>query len=73
MDLHTFLLTTGRRQELAARLGVSANYLWQLSVKYRGRKPGATLARRIHEETLGVVSLQELRPDVFGEATNPHS
>jgi len=67
MDLHTFLKTTGRRAELADRLGVSPNYLWQLSVKYRNRQPGAALARRIHEETLGVVALEELRPDIWGD------
>lgn len=65
MDLQTFFKTTGRRAELAARLGKTPNYLWQLAVRYRGRKPSAELARRIHEETLGVVSLKELRPDIW--------
>lgn len=50
---------------MAARLGKTPNYLWQLAVRYRGRKPSAELARRIHEETLGVVSLKELRPDIW--------
>lgn len=66
MDLHTFLMTTGKRRELAARVDVSPNYLWQLAVRYRGRKPSPALAKRIHDETLGVVSLHSLRPDVWG-------
>lgn len=67
MDLQTFFKTTGRRQDLATRLGVSANYLWQIAVKHNGRKPSPRLARRIHEETLGVVTLESLRPDVWGD------
>lgn len=70
MDLQTFFKQTGRRQELADRLGVSANYLWQIAVNYDNRKPGVTLARRIHEETLGVVTLESLRPDVWGSSPN---
>lgn len=68
MDLHTFFKTTGRRKDLAKRLGVSPNYLWQLSVRHDDRKPSPALARRIHEETMGVVTLKSLRPDIWGQA-----
>jgi DNA-binding transcriptional regulator YdaS (Cro superfamily) len=70
MDLQTFFLTTGRRQELADRLAVSPNYLWQIATGYHGRKPSPKLAKRIHEETLGVVTLESLRPDVWGNEKN---
>jgi DNA-binding transcriptional regulator YdaS (Cro superfamily) len=66
MDLQTFFQTTGARQELAKRLKVSPNYLWQIATHYHGRKPSPRLARRIHDETLGVVTLESLRPDVWG-------
>ena len=66
MDLHTFLLQTGKRAELAERVGVSPNYLWQVAVNYQDRKPSTALARRINKETLGVVTLESLRPDVWG-------
>jgi len=73
MDLHTFLKTTGKRRELAARVGVSPNYLWQLAVRYRDRQPSPALAKRIHDETLGVVSLHSLRPDVWGVEFDNHN
>ena len=73
MDLQTFFKTTGRRLDLAKRLGISPNYLWQLAVKHDGRKPGPALARRIHEETLGVVTLESLRPDIWGDAEQHNS
>ena len=68
MDLQTFLKTTGKRQELAARLGISANYLWQIAAGNAGRRPSPKLARRLHEETLGVVTLESLRPDIWGDS-----
>ena len=67
MDLQTFFQQTGKRQELADRLSVSPNYLWQIATGYRGRKASPRLARRINEETLGVVTLESLRPDVWGK------
>lgn len=66
MDLQTFFKTTGSRQELAKRLGVSPNYLWQIAVRNQDRKPSVGLAKRIYAETLGVVTLESLRPDVWG-------
>jgi transcriptional regulator with XRE-family HTH domain len=66
MDLQTFLKKTGKRQELAGRLGISKNYLWQVATGNAGRRPSPKLAKRIHEETLGVVSLETLRPDIWG-------
>lgn len=69
MDLQTYFKTTGSRKLLAQRVGVSPNYMWQLSVGNAGRKPSPALARRIHEETLGAVDLASLRPDIWGTTT----
>jgi DNA-binding transcriptional regulator YdaS (Cro superfamily) len=66
MDLQTFFKTGGSRQALASRLGITPNYLWQIAVRNNGRQPSVTLAKRIHEETLGAVTLESLRPDVWG-------
>jgi DNA-binding transcriptional regulator YdaS (Cro superfamily) len=72
MDLHTFFSQGGSRQALADQLKVSPNYLWQLATsnpKYK-RQPGVKLAKRIHEATLGAVSLETLRPDVWGNESS---
>lgn len=50
---------------LAKAAGTKAVYLMQI---VRGvRQPSPKLARRIHEETNGVVTLGSLRPDIWGE------
>jgi DNA-binding transcriptional regulator YdaS (Cro superfamily) len=50
--------------ELASRVGVSQGFISQLA---RGARPiPPALCRRIEEATGGVVTRQELRPDVFG-------
>lgn len=65
MNLHQYLLKTGKRAALATQLGVSKNYLWQIAVRYDGRQPSPILAKRIHEAT--GVPLATLRPDVWGK------
>lgn len=72
MDLQTFFKSGGSRQQLADQLDVSPNYLWQIATsnsKYK-RQPGVKLAKRIHEATLGVVTLESLRPDVWGNESS---
>lgn len=72
MDLQTFFKSGGSRQALADHLDVSPNYLWQLATtndKYK-RQPSVKLAKRIHEATLGVVTLESLRPDVWGNESS---
>lgn len=70
----------GRRSELAARLGCSPDYLWQVAVGFqpkgavRPKRPGPKLARRIEEETKAMgtaarkrwtVRKESLRPDLW--------
>jgi DNA-binding transcriptional regulator YdaS (Cro superfamily) len=72
MDLDTFFKSGGSRKALADQLKVSPNYLWQIATRnptYK-RQPGVTLAKRIHEATLGVVTLESLRPDVWGNESH---
>ena len=65
MNLKTYISDSSRKQALAAALNTSIEYLWQLSVAWRGKKPSPALARRIRDATAGEVSLHELRPDVW--------
>lgn len=66
MDLNTYFKEKGRRGELAASLGLSAAYLWQLASGWDERKPSPQLALRIEEATGGDVTRHDLRPDIFG-------
>lgn len=70
MRLHEFIADRSRRASLAAACGTTPDYLWQVATGWRGRKPSPRLARLVHKETHGLVTLQSMRPDVFGEAAN---
>jgi hypothetical protein len=64
--LHPFWmqLTPAQREQLAEKCGTKASWLKLVAL---GHKPiGAVLARRLHEETCGLVRKEELRPDVYG-------
>jgi DNA-binding transcriptional regulator YdaS (Cro superfamily) len=63
MNLAAFLERADRKL-LAAKLQTHEGYLYQIATGRR--KPGPVMARRIHEATLGVVTLESLRPDVWG-------
>lgn len=67
MDLATFISDPARRASLAKACGISADYLWQIATAWNGRKPSPHLAKRIHKETHGLISLESLRPDVWGD------
>ena len=54
-----------QKADVAAQAGTSVAYLRQ--VLTCGRKPGAAMAKRIEQATKGVVSCQELRPDIFAD------
>ena len=51
---------------LAKRVGVSISFIWMIA--HDKRSPSPKVARRIHKETDRMVSLEELRPDIWGEA-----
>lgn len=60
-----------RRRALAAALGhKTPDLVWQLGVRYRGKKPGIEMAKRIERETARIwrrVPKESLRPDVWGD------
>ncbi|MGN6519564.1 MAG: transcriptional regulator [Dokdonella sp.] len=72
MNLKTFIEDEGRRDSLLAALRCSPGYLWQIATQWRGRRPSAELARRIHDATGGEVSVHDLRPDIFGPTPAKH-
>lgn len=66
MDLRTYLntLPRGGQAALARAIGTSPVYLYQMAT---GRRPVApTLCLAIQLATAGMVSVHELRPDIFG-------
>jgi DNA-binding transcriptional regulator YdaS (Cro superfamily) len=64
MTLAEYLLIEDA-DRLAKACGTQAVYLMQI---IRGvRRPSPKLARRIHAATNGVVTLESLRPDIWGE------
>lgn len=66
MTLFEFISDMARRLELAAAVGYSSDYLWQVATGRR--KASHKLARKIEAATHGQVTRFELRPDIFGTA-----
>ena len=50
---------------LAKRVGVSISFIWMIA--NGKRDPSPKVAKRIHKETDRMVSLEELRPDIWGD------
>jgi len=67
MTLAEYLLIEDA-DRLAKATGTKAVYLMQI-ISGR-RKPSAKLSRRIHDATNGVVTLESLRPDIWGGLPN---
>jgi len=72
MDLATFNSDMARRLELARRLDCSPDYLWQLGIGWRGKRPSPELALAIERETGAMgrkwrVGRASLRPDLWGK------
>lgn len=66
MKLLDYIEDKDRRAKLAAATGKNAGYLWQVAAGWRGKKASPLLAVAIERATDGVVTRQELRPDIFG-------
>lgn len=66
MDLKTYIKDTAARRLLAETVGTSPDYLWQLANNWRGRRPSRITTLAIERATNGVVTRQELRPDIWG-------
>lgn len=66
--LRTYLATMppAKQADYAKRAGTSIGYLRKAMSK--GQRFDGALARRLDEESGGVVSRHDLRPDVFGPA-----
>lgn len=58
-------LSVPAQAEYAARAGTTIGYLRKALSK--GQRFDGALARRLDEESGGLVSRHELRPDIFGE------
>jgi DNA-binding transcriptional regulator YdaS (Cro superfamily) len=69
MDLKTYIADPATRRELAADCGTSPDYLWQVATGWRGRRASVDLAKRIEAATDSAVTRHDLRPDVFGPAS----
>jgi hypothetical protein len=70
--LKTFNADMARRRALAAALGTSPDYLWQLGVRFSGKRPSTDLAKAIEHHSALIwrqVPKQTLRPDVWGDDT----
>ncbi|WP_192630203.1 YdaS family helix-turn-helix protein [Lysobacter sp. OAE881] len=70
MTLADFISDRDRRKSLAEAVDASPDYLWQVATGWNGRKPSPKLALRISKATHGLVTVQSMRPDVFGPAAN---
>ena len=67
MLLTEYISDAERKRALAAAVGCSEGYLWQMASNWRGKRPSAELAAKIEQATAGEVTRPELRPDLFGE------
>lgn len=64
MDLKTYIEDRERRRILAAEIGTTEDYLYQLGSGWRGRKVQAQDCPRYEAATGGLVTCEELRPDL---------
>lgn len=70
MTLADFISDRDRRAALAKACDASPDYLWQVATAWNGRKPSPKLAQRINKATHGLITLESMRPDVYGAASN---
>ena len=68
MQLADFITSPQHRESIAAAAGTTPDYLWQIESAWNGRRPSPELARRIVAATGGVVTLTDLRPDIWPES-----
>lgn len=69
MDAKQFLTSKerGRVEEVANKAGTSFAYLKQIA--YGCRNPSVKLCRKLVDASDGELTLEELRPDIFGSDT----
>lgn len=68
MKLIELISDMKRRNELAAELGKSPDYLWQVATGWNGKRASPELAKDIERVTRGKVKKASLRPDLWSPA-----
>lgn len=68
MKLIELISDMKRRNELAAELGKSPDYLWQVATGWKGKRASPELAKDIERVTRGKVNKASLRPDLWSPA-----
>ena len=64
MDLLTYITEPHQRAALAAAANTSPDYLWQVATGWRNKKPSPSMAMAIECATNGVLTCEQLRPDL---------
>jgi len=67
MNLAEYISNPARRDQLREAVGANAQYLWQISVSWRGKRASRLMAIAIERATNGVVRKESLRPDIWPE------
>lgn len=65
MKLSDYISDWKDRERLAAAIGSSAQYIYQIERRWRGRQPSPKLAQAIERATGGAVTRADLRPDIW--------
>ena len=68
MDLRRYFLglSAQEKRDFAARADTGKMYLHQLISAKSGRRPSPRMCKKLHQASDGAVTLQELRPDIWG-------
>lgn len=67
IDHYLRSLSLAQRGALAAQIGTTGAYLNRIAYGYDKQPPGPKLARKLAEALQGKVTLEEIRPDIWGE------
>lgn len=65
MELVEYISDMAARKQLAADIGTSPEYLWQIATGWRGKRASKVMALSIERATGGQVPPGKLRPDLF--------
>ena len=65
MKLIEYIADPVKRRELAAKLGTSPGYLWQMAATWKGRRVPAERVFEVCRHTGDVVTPHGVRPDLY--------
>jgi DNA-binding transcriptional regulator YdaS (Cro superfamily) len=75
MNLKAYFAAGGNakraREAMAEQIGTSSEYLRMVSAGHRQASPA--MARKIHEASHFAVTLEEIRPDIWGDSPRRES